>query len=251
MYCVLSPAKKIAKVPTVLPGATKSLLLDQTALLAERMKALSSTELQQLMGISPALAELNRQRFLAYTSDHQDQSSAGLAIFQFEGDVYRYFNPSTLSEDELFHANKTIGILSGFYGLLRPMDLMQPYRLEMGTSLLTHRGQGLYRFWGNRVTECIQSLLGASDLVLNLASEEYAKVVDWTCLNHWTVAFKEQRGGALKTIGVNAKRARGAMARWVVDHQPKTINDLFDATPHGYQYHSYDSENRIILFIKA
>ena len=93
--------------------------------------------------------------------------------------------------------------------------------------------------------------IGASDLVLNLASEEYAKVVDWTCLNHWKVAFKEQRGGAIKTIGVNAKRARGAMARWVVDHQPKTINDLFDATPHGYQYHSYDSEIRIILFIKV
>lgn len=251
MYCIISPAKKIAKVPTILSGATEPMMLDQTQILVDQMKAYSVNELQQLMGISTALAELNRFRFTAYTRDHIHQSSAGQAIFQFEGDVYRYFDVDSLKEHQIKNLNDNLGILSGLYGLLRPLDLMQPYRLEMGTPLETTYGKGLYRFWGNRVTEKVQSMVGHDHVVLNLASEEYAKVIDWNMLNHWTVQFKENRGGQLKTIGVNAKRARGCMARWVVDHKPKCIDDLSTAKPYDYQLQSIDAKHRVILFVKG
>jgi hypothetical protein len=201
---------------------TDPTLADEAAGLMAVSKRLKPSDLRDLMGISESLAELNHARF-------QDMSPAGdparsrPAALAFKGDVYLGLDADSLSDADLGWAQERIGILSGLYGILRPLDLIQPYRLEMGTRLKNPRGTNLYSYWGTRVSEEVHARLSdhAHPVVVNLASNEYFKVLQRGKLTSTVITpiFKEHHKGKLKVISFNAKRARGLMARWIVERR--------------------------------
>lgn len=255
MLVLLSPAKKqnfdqqqeYVLDYSVIPFQSK------THELVERMRQFSPEELKALMGISTKLADLNVNRYLAYSLDSNaaDHSSQA-ALLAFRGDVYQAFDASTLSIEDMNFAQHHIGILSGLYGLLRPLDLIQPHRLEMGTKVSCGDHQNLYDFWRQSVTDLINQRLAtaAHPVVINLASQEYSQVVDTKHLKaDWlTIQFKENRGGQYKTIGILAKRARGMMARFIVDNQIQRMSDLKKFDGQGYCYNAALSQADIWVF---
>ncbi len=223
MFTVLSPAKRLdfETMNRSLP-VTEPALSDQAAGLMKANKRLKPKALQKLMGLSENLAALNHSRF-------QDMNPAGdearsrAAILAFKGDVYIGLDADSLTDDELAWAQGHLGILSGLYGILRPLDLIQPYRLEMGTRLKTRRGPNLYSYWGPRVSDEVDDRVKAHThpVVVNLASNEYFKVLERGQLDARVVTpvFKELHKGKLKVISFNAKRARGLMSRWIVQNR--------------------------------
>ncbi|MCP4807769.1 MAG: peroxide stress protein YaaA [Proteobacteria bacterium] len=240
MLTVLSPAKKLNEPPgRPKPVFSQSELLDDTALLMETARGLSVGDLKSLMHISDALAELNHERFqsfeMPFTLDNAQQ-----AAFTFAGDTYRGLNASTLSAEDLEHAQDHLAILSGLYGLLRPLDLMQPYRLEMGTKLQNPRGKNLYAFWKASVTERINALTeGHADRTLVVcASNEYVSAVDTKALAGPVVTpvFKERKDGKERVISFMAKAARGSMARWIIKKRVDTAEDIKEFSVGGYRF---------------
>ena len=224
MIVLLSPAKKLHESSVVAQiTPTISPLMDQTELLMETTRRLSINDIKRLMSLSDKLAMLNHERFQSFKLPF-DAQNATPAIGTFAGDTYIGFDAATLSADDLAFAQEHVGILSGLYGLLRPLDLMQPYRLEMKTRLPTERGKSLYDFWGDRVAKTIEQRLGAhpNPMVINLASAEYFRVVRAKTLAATVITptFKEVKpDGSMKTVSFVAKRARGMMARYLVDHR--------------------------------
>lgn len=224
MLILLSPAKTLDMSPTDV-AATTPRLLDDTRTLVDILKRKSPADLSALMSISDKLADLNFERYQRF-----DEPEGGKpALLAFKGDVYQDLQADDFSGRELAFADRQIRILSGLYGLLRPTDLMRPYRLEMGTKLPTRRGKNLYDFWSTRITELLNQDLRAegSGLVLNLASQEYFKSLqpgrlDGRILN---IHFKELRNDTYRVITFNAKRARGAMARLI------TLEGIREAGP--------------------
>ena len=223
MLTVLSPAKRLdfETSSRSLPS-TEPALSDQAAGLMKVSKRLKARDLQKLMGISETLAELNHARFQALTPESDPERSKAAAL-AFKGDVYLGLDAESLTDDDLAWAQERMGILSGLYGILRPLDLIQPYRLEMGTRLKTRRGPSLYSYWGRRVTDEVQARVvdHAHPVIVNLASQEYFKVLKGGKLKATVVTpvFKELHKGKLKVISFNAKRARGLMARWIVQNR--------------------------------
>ncbi len=236
MLTLLSPAKTLdySPAPTGQP-TTQPRLEKDIAVLMKRCKKLSVRSLRRLMDLSEPLAELNRQRFQDMSTSFTPENSKA-SILAFQGDVYRGLDASSLSRRDLTWAQDRLRILSGFYGMLRPLDLMQPYRLEMGTRLSNTRGKNLYQFWGNRLADAINDEAPAA--VLNLASNEYFKAVPAKRLEAPLVhaAFQEIRGGKPRTISFFAKRARGLMARFVVRHRIDDPEGLKDFAEEGYGY---------------
>lgn len=241
MLIVLSPAKALdftaapVQAPLSLPE-----LRDQTAELAKTARKLTERDLKRLMSLSDNLARLNRERFQAFDPNSED----GLqAAFAFNGDVYLGLRARELDKKALAWAQERVRILSGLYGVLRPLDAIQPYRLEMGTRLKTKRGGSLYDFWGPRVAEALdQALVGHKDrTVVNCASEEYFGAVDRKALKAPVVAtrFLEEKDGEARVISFFAKRARGRMARFAIDNRIERAADLrgFDADGYAYQPH--------------
>ena len=220
MLAVISPAKKL-DFETTLPGLTPTTprLVDDTATLAARARRLKRGEIARLMDLSEALTELNFQRYQAL-SDAPEEAATRPAVLAFAGDTYVGLDAPALSRDDLAHAQDHLRILSGLYGLLRPLDRIQPYRLEMGTRLSTRRGPDLYAFWGDRLARMLDQDLAdhAAPIVVKLASLEYFKAVDMKALRASVLScvFKEERGGTAKVISFAAKRARGAMARFMI-----------------------------------
>ena len=242
MYVLLSPAKKLHEPPAAaaIPFTQPQLMAD-TEMLMRSTRTLSSKKLQALMHISENLGELNHQRYQDWQTPF-DENNARQAVLSFAGDVYIGFQAENLSNEDLDWAQDHVGILSGLYGLLRPLDLMQPYRLEMGTKLKTRRGPTLYAFWGERIAKTINEMAG-DQVVLNLASNEYFKSVKTKALDGRVVTpvFRDVKDGKAKTISFFAKRARGEMTRWIVQNRVTEVESLKDCEVMGYTFHAATS----------
>jgi cytoplasmic iron level regulating protein YaaA (DUF328/UPF0246 family) len=238
MLILLSPAKSLVEGPAVtgLP-ATQPAMLDQTETLIKTTRRLSAPKLKKLMGISDKLADLNRQRFRDWATPFTTENARQAALM-FSGDVYRGFDAGTLSAEDLGFAQDHLVILSGLYGVLRPLDLIQPYRLEMGTRLSTRRGKDLYAFWGKRITDRLNQLTEGHDdrTVVNLASKEYFTSVQPERLAGPVVTpvFKEVKDGTARFLSFFAKSARGKMARWAIRNRATTADQLSAFDGGGY-----------------
>ena len=242
MLSVLSPAKTLdyeARVPTRKHSQPR--MLDRSEELVDVMVSKSPDELAELMDISGGLAGLNAKRFADYPTPF-DRHNARPAVLAFRGDVYLGMQATTFGERDFTEAQKTVRILSGLYGVLRPLDLMQPYRLEMGTRLQTDRGRSLYDFWGDGITAMLNADLAASpgpDALINLASEEYFRSVRPDGIDGRIIRprFVDGDGlGGYRVVSFFAKRARGAMAAWLVRNRVRTLKGIRDFDGLGYRY---------------
>lgn len=239
MLAILSPAKSLNTDPvsTALPRREHAFVKD-SAMLLKRAKRLKPAQLQELMGISENLANLNRDRFQAMEFPLGEDALP--AALLFDGDVYKGLDARSLSDDDLRWAEDHVAILSGLYGILRPLDRTHPYRLEMGTSLDTTRGKDLYAFWGPRLAKWIDAaLVGHEDpVLLDLASTEYNRAVPKKVLQaeRLTLQFKEIRNGKPKVISFFAKKARGLMARFLIEQRATHREQLKAFDAEGYAY---------------
>lgn len=254
MQVLLSPAKKLADLPAAYDfGASQPLFQDHISRLVAVLKNTSAQQLQDLMGISDALAKLNFNRYQKFNPEQYQSDNAKMALFNFKGDVYKALDVGSLSDKALTFAQDHLSILSGLYGVLRPFDWMQDYRLEMGTRLQVGSIPNLYAFWQDTVTAYFQQYLNQNSqhALINLASQEYAKVVDFKSLGDrvWHIQFKEQKSSGLKTIGIMAKRARGLMTRFILEHQLESPEGLKAFDVDGYQYRSDLSQGHDWVFV--
>ena len=229
---------------------------EETSTLVKTAARLSHGELRKLMGISESLAELTYQRFQALASPQSSHKGEGHpALLTFAGDVYRTLDAPSLSSEELLYAQDHLRLLSGLYGVLRPLDTIKPYRLEMGTRLKTTRGHDLYDFWGPRPAQSLNADLQhhKARFVLNLASQEYFKAVDLKTLSSpvITCAFEEVKEGRSRPLMIFVKRARGLMARWCLQNRPEKPEDLQGFDLGGYQYRPGDSTDQVLMFKRA
>lgn len=260
MLALLSPAKKLDTHP--LPPRYHSLSftrpeqLAQSELLMKTVRALSAKDIAALMTLSPSLAELNFDRFQTWKADHVlGQNEAKPAVLTFAGEVYSGLNAWSLKPEALQWLNQHVLILSGLYGYLRPLDLMQPYRLEMGTKLANPRGKDLYAFWGTRVADMLNRQVEASSgesVLINLASSEYFKVVTPSVLKPpvFTMTFKEIKAGKPTMLMVFAKRARGLMARFMAENQIDKVSGLKDFNLDDYRFDSELSSANEFVFTR-
>lgn len=240
MLIVLSPAKNLDyRTPTPTRKHTKAALLDDAQTLAEHMKTLAPQKISALMGISDKLGVLNYDRYQAWELPF-NTDSARQAIFAFKGDVYVGLDAYAFDEADLQFAQSHLRILSGLYGVLKPLDWMQPYRLEMGTKLKNPRGSDLYTFWGDKLSKELNKALkkaGAS-VVLNLASQEYFKSVAPAALNAnvITPVFKDWKNGKYKIISFFAKKARGRMSAYIIKNKITDVEQIkgFDWDGYGF-----------------
>ncbi len=252
MLIVLSPAKSLDfESPLVTSKHTLPEFIPDAARLIERLRQLSPAQIASLMKISDPLAALNHGRYASW-STRFTPDNARQAVLAFNGDVYEGLDAATLAAPALAYAQAHICILSGLYGVLRPLDLMQPYRLEMGTRLETDAGKGLYAFWGERITRHLNTVLEIhkSAALVNLASEEYFRAVQPAVLTApvITPVFEDWKGGRYKIISFHAKRARGLMARFAAQHgitQPAQLQ-AFDSE--GYRFDAAASDTRTWIF---
>jgi hypothetical protein len=251
LLTLLSPAKTLdfSHAPAGLL-ATGLQFEQDVEVLMERCKKLSVRELRELMSLSEPLAALNHQRFQDMALPFNPQN-AKPCVLAFQGDVYKGLDAAGLSKADLRWAQSRLRILSGFYGLLHPLDLIQPYRLEMGVRLETTRGKNLYAFWGNRIVDNLNAEHARRPVkaVVNLASNEYFKAVPIRALKPRLVTpvFQEIRAGKARTISFLAKRARGLMARFIIDKRIDDPDDLrgFDSEGYGYRAEHSDAERLV------
>lgn len=255
MLFVVSPAKNLDyETPAGTDDYTQPRLLEDAQTLVERCRELSPQELGSLMKISDKLAGLNAARFTEWQTPFTPDN-AKQAVFAFNGDVYSGLDADSLDTKALQYAQDHMRILSGLYGVLRPLDLMQPYRLEMGTRLQNERGKDLYQFWGDIITEQLNQDLAQLDqsVLVNLASNEYFKSVQPKKLQARVVTpvFKDTKKGQLKVISFYAKKARGMMARYIVEKRPQTVDDLKGFDHAGYYYDDSLSSDNELVFCRA
>ena len=242
MLFLLSPAKALDYATPAGPVPhSQPLFIRQAAELVGVMRAKSPQEIATLMKLSDALAGLNAARYEAWSTRFTAGNSKQ-AVLAFNGDVYGGLDAKTLSEAQLDWAQQHLCILSGLYGVLRPLDWMQPYRLEMGTALVTAQGKNLYQFWGAQIADYLNERAAAdvSPVIVNLASEEYFKAVSRKVLKARVVTcvFEEWRGDRYKIISFMAKRARGLMVRYAVENKLVTVEQLKDFAAEGYAFHA-------------
>ena len=253
MLFLLSPAKSLdydTPLPADLPHTLPQFVPDSTRLI-EVLRARSPQEIASLMSISDPLAALNVARYAAW-KPRFTAANARQSVMAFNGDVYEGLRAQTLSREELDWAQRHVAILSGLYGVLRPLDRMQPYRLEMGTRLATDAGANLYQFWGARIAEYLNRQLqaDATPVVANLASQEYFKSVDRKTLKARVVecVFEDYKGGQYKIISFHAKRARGLMARYAIQQRVATPRQLEGFDLEGYAFHPGASTPERLVF---
>ncbi|CAA6692061.1 MULTISPECIES: peroxide stress protein YaaA [unclassified Lentimonas] len=255
MLILLSPAKSLDyDAPLLTKKATQPRLAADSAQLIDELKTLSAEEVGALMRISPKLAELNHARFQSYSPKFTAKNSRQ-AILAFTGDVYQGMALTDWSTEDFEAAQQQIRILSGLYGVLRPLDRMQPYRLEMGTKFPNTRGTNLYKFWGSTITELLNKDLKASgsDLIVNLASNEYFSSVKPKELDGQliTPVFKDEKNGKYKIISFYAKKARGMMADFIVRNNVQSAEDLKTFNTGGYQFNADASDAKSLVFLRA
>lgn len=246
MKIVVSPAKTLdyeSKLPTT--RGTQPEFLETTATVNRKLARMSKKEISELMNISDKLADLNYTRYHEFQEEHNKKNSRP-AVYAFNGDVYTGLDAYTIPIEKLDFLQDSLRILSGYYGILRPLDLMQPYRLEMGTSLSVGRNKDLYELWQEKVTNYLNAELAEDELFVNLASNEYFKAVNVKKLKVpvITPVFKDYKNGKLKIISFFAKKARGSMVRFIVDSEAKTVEDLKAFDYDGYRYSEDESTKK-------
>lgn len=252
MLALISPAKTLDYEST-LPTDVHTLprLLEQSQQLIDVARQLSATEIAQLMSVSEKIAQLNVARFNDWQSDF-NLSTARQALFAFKGDVYTGLDAYALADDDVQFAQQHLRMLSGLYGLLRPLDLMMPYRLEMGTRLKNPVGSNLYAFWGDHITDLINADLVEiqSELMVNLASDEYYKSVNEKNIKAEIIkpVFLDQKNGKYKVISFYAKKARGLMARYIIEHKLERAEDLKSFNSDGYYFDAESSLSGELVF---
>lgn len=254
MLMVISPAKTLDyDSPPTTERFTQPKHLDHAQQLIEQLRELSPQDIGELMHISDKLAALNVARYGSWTPKFTP-TNAKQALLAFKGDVYTGLNASDFSEQDFDFAQKHLRMLSGLYGVLRPLDLMQPYRLEMGTKLINSRGKDLYAFWGERISNWLNEALAAQgdDVLLNLASNEYFGAVKRKALNARVidVDFKDMKNGQYKIISFYAKKARGLMSRYVIKERIEQPEQLKDFAYDGYRYSPDDSSVDHLVFLR-
>lgn len=256
MLFVISPAKSLdydSPIAAITP--TQPLFIQDSAELIAQLQQLAPQDVARLMRISDTLAMLNVARFTAWQKK-PTQDNARAAILAFNGDVYTGLDARSLTVEQLNWAQQHACILSGLYGVLRPLDLMQPYRLEMGTKFANTRGSNLYQFWGTQIAQYLQDQLAAqrtnkkSAILVNLASQEYFKAIDRQVLTHDVAdcVFEDWKGDKYKIISFYAKRARGMMLRYAIENQAQTLEDLTHFASDGYCYDAAASSSLRLVF---
>ena len=254
MLIVISPAKTLDyETSPQTRKATQPALLDRSAQLIEAARKLEPDEIAELMGISENLAQLNHKRFMDWGVPF-DLDNAKQSVLAFKGDVYTGLDAGTMSTADLNFAQKHLRILSGLYGVLRPLDLMQPYRLEMGLKFPNRGGKNLYEFWGDDITDALNAQLKTlkSEVLVNLASNEYFKSVKPKALNAEIITpiFKEMKNDSYRVISFFAKKARGQMARYAIDKRLEDVAGLKKFRVDGYRYNAAESTAREWVFTR-
>jgi hypothetical protein len=256
MLLLLSPAKSLDyETPSRVAQPTTPQFVPKSGELIDILKRKSGTEIAQLMELSDSLASLNVARYGAWSPQFTEANSKP-AVLAFNGDVYEGLDAGSLGEDDLHWAQQHLLILSGLYGVLRPLDRMQPYRLEMGTALENARGKNLYAFWGDTLARHINERLRSdpSPVIVNLASQEYFKAVRPTASNRWLEArviecvFEDWKAGQYKVISFHAKRARGLMARFAIARRALTPQALLAFDLEGYCHAAEASDEQRLVF---
>jgi cytoplasmic iron level regulating protein YaaA (DUF328/UPF0246 family) len=254
MLMVISPAKTLDfETPPTTDRFTQPQYLDHSQELITQLRELTPAQIGELMHLSDKLSGLNAARFgswnPAFTPDNAKQ-----ALLAFKGDVYTGLQAETLSDADLDYAQKHLRMLSGLYGLLRPLDLMQPYRLEMGTRLANSRGKDLYAFWGTRISEWLNEALAdqGDDVLLNLASNEYFSAVKRADLNARVIntEFRDLKNGQYKIISFYAKKARGMMSRFVISERIEHPDALKEFDVNGYRFNLAQSTSDKFVFLR-
>lgn len=257
MLIVVSPAKKLDYESTV-PVSEFSMpdMLEQSQVLVDTLKDYSPQQIATLMGLSDNLASLNAVRYGEWSLPF-NESNARQAVLAFKGDVYAGMDAYAFKKSDFSFAQKHLRILSGLYGLLLPLDLIQPYRLEMGTKLKNPNGKNLYEFWGNGITEALNADFSKqksqSPILLNLASNEYFKSVNKKVLDATIVTpvFKDEKVGTYKVVGIYAKRARGLMVNYIVKNRIKDVEKIKAFDVEGYCFNAAMSSTNEWVFIRA
>ncbi|HRF82321.1 MAG TPA: peroxide stress protein YaaA [Flavobacteriales bacterium] len=253
MLMLLSPAKDLALETPHIKNTTQPSLLDDAAILVNKLKTLSAKKLADMMDLSLKLGELNRERYTQWRTPFTAKN-ARPAAFTFNGEVYRGLEIRTLSDEDLAFAQHHLRILSGLYGVLRPLDLMQDHRLMMGTPFSIGKAKNLYAFWGDRITEVLKKDLksSGSEVVVNLASTEYFKAVNVKKLGARVITpfFKDKSGTSYKPLQVYVKQQRGAMARYAIQQRILEPEKLKSYTGDGYYYAPEESTADAWVFLR-
>tara|TARA_B110000046_G_scaffold179788_1_gene209525 strand:- start:1560 stop:2318 length:759 start_codon:yes stop_codon:yes gene_type:complete len=252
MKIIISPAKSLdfeSKVPTNL--YTQPRFLEQSEKLNRKLKTISKNKLSDLMKISDDLASLNYERNQTWKTPFSTKN-AKQAIYAFTGEVFRGIDVNSLENEKLPILQESLRILSGLYGLLKPLDLMQPYRLEMGTKLKVGNTENLYKFWNDTLARALNEELKDDELLINLASSEYFKVIPKKVLKApmITPIFKDYKNGEYKIVMTYAKRARGLMVRYIIDHNVKTIEELKGFNIDRYRFSEEMSSESELIFTR-
>ncbi len=253
MLVIISPAKKL-DFENMAPSSEFTLptYLNFSKKLITEIKNYNLLEIKNLMKLSDSLAKLNIDRYQNFKTPFS-LKNAKQAIYAFQGDTYKGFDVGTIKKDSLKYAQKHIKILSGLYGLISPLDLIQPYRLEMGTRLPCGESKNLYQFWGKVLTSEINQVLEKEKILINCASKEYFSVLDLNSIQGRVITpeFKEKKGDNYKVIGLFAKRARGMMARYIVDHKIVEAEDLLFFNEDSYRYNPSLSKKNTPVFTRG
>lgn len=246
MLAVISPAKTQDFSPVKAPF-TQARQLEDSQILVDLLKNKSADEISNLMNISEKLAKLNFQRFQDFSKPLKP-NPAKQALLAFQGGVYQGLNASTLSTPDLTFAQDNVRMLSGLYGVLRPLDLICPYRLEMGAKLKNPRGDNLYQFWGEKITQMLNQ--DENEVIINLASNEYFNSIKEKILTAKIIhiVFKENKQNQYKTIGIHAKKARGLMTQYIIKNRLDAPQSLKEFTLAGYQFRgNFSTENQWVF----
>lgn len=254
MLIVVSPAKTLDyESPVNTKDFTQPDFLKDSRNLVKELRELDPEDIAKLMKVSPKIAEENFYRYLGFKTPFTEKN-ARQALFAFKGDVYTGIEVESYKAADLKFAQKHLRILSGLYGILRPLDLMQPYRLEMGTKFENARGKNLYEFWGDKVTEGLNQAMGEQQgkQLINLASNEYFKAVKPRLLDGeiWTPVFKDYKNGSYKVISFFAKKARGRMASYILKNRLKKVEDLESFDVDGYSFNEAMSQGNELVFTR-
>lgn len=257
MLIVLSPAKKLDyKNPAPVKNYTLPDYLDSSQQLINELQKLSADEIGRMMKLSKNLAHLNKERYMEWQKPGSpDEPDSKQAAYAFRGDVFQGWQPETLQEEDMLFAQNHVRILSGLYGMLRPMDLMKPYRLEMGTKFGVNGKKDLYEFWQDTITEGLNTILeeNGTSYLINLASDEYFKAIDQSKLNSEiiTPVFKDNKNGEYRVVSFYAKKARGMMTRFVIQNRISDPEQLKLFEDDGYYYNDMLSEGSTLVFTRG
>tara|TARA_B100001758_G_scaffold135518_1_gene116721 strand:+ start:710 stop:1468 length:759 start_codon:yes stop_codon:yes gene_type:complete len=252
MKILLSPAKSLDFKSNLPTKRISNICFEEEAKhLNSILKAKSPSELSELMNISSKIANLNYERNHSWSTPFTTSNSRQ-AIYAFSGDVYRGLDAYSVDESRIDFMQNTVRIISGLYGLIKPLDLIQPYRLEMGTKLAFDSNKNLYDFWRKKITNQLNLELGSDEVVLNLASNEYFKAIDTKVIKTdvYSANFKQFKNGEYKTIAIFSKKARGMMTRYITDNKITEVNDLKSFDYDGYMFHENLSSEKELIFTR-